>query len=140
MGRSQNRYKGKRSKTGGVNNNKPSKPKAWVDAPKDWEPQGDYTGVGSGDGGPGKYPSGTKSTGKSKGGKGGKGGGKSKVDLGKVGTALTGAGKAISDLKDTGLGYSPSATNVRSGASKGATTIDPWRSFTTESGSANDNN
>ena len=131
---SRNRFNNKGSKTGGVNN---KKPKAWANAPKDWEPQGDYTGVGSGDGGQGKYPSGTKSTGKSSGGKGGKGGGT--LDK-KYGTALSGAGKAISDLKDTGLGYTPSATNVRSGASTGATTVDPWRSFTTESGSVNDNN
>jgi len=35
-----------------------SKSKAWVDAPKGWKPQGDYTGIG--DGGKGKYPTTTK--------------------------------------------------------------------------------
>ena len=124
MGESQKRYKGKRSKTGGVNNNKPSKPKAWVDASKDWEPQGDYTGLGSGDGGPGKYPSGTKSTGKSKGGKGGgkgggsNGGGTGRTKAEKWAAAAEATGK-LADVagdraKASKAGYSVSGTKVRS--------------------------
>jgi len=72
---------------------------------------------------------------------GGKGNGKSTdTGTGKDWSgALTGLGEAVNQLADKGLDYKPSATSVRSGASKGATTIDPWRSFTTESGSANDN-
>ena len=58
----------------------------------------------------------------------------------KWGKALSGAGEAVSSMADKGLDYKPSATSVRSGASKGAITTDPWRSFTTESGSVNDNN
>ena len=57
----------------------------------------------------------------------------------KLAGALTSAGDAVSKLADPGLNYSPSASSVRSGASNGATTIDPWRSFSTESGSVNDN-
>ena len=53
---------------------------------------------------------------------------------------LDGAGKAASALSDKGLSLNQSASSVRSGASTGAKTTDPWRSFTTESGSVNDNN
>ena len=58
----------------------------------------------------------------------------------KAATILDGAGKAASALSDKGLSLNQSASSVRSGASTGAKTTDPWRSFTTESGSVNDNN
>ena len=58
----------------------------------------------------------------------------------KASAILDGAGKAASALSDKGLSLNQSASSVRSGASTGAKTTDPWRSFTTESGSVNDNN
>ena len=45
-----------------------------------------------------------------------------------------------SQMGKGGGAHTPSASNVRSGASHGAKAIDPWRSFSTESGSPNDNN
>ena len=42
-------------------------------------------------------------------------------------------------LSDKGLNFTPSATPVRSGASNGAKTIDPWRAFKSENGQVNDN-
>jgi hypothetical protein len=42
-------------------------------------------------------------------------------------------------LSDKGLNFTPSATPVRSGASTGAKTIDPWRAFKSENGQVNDN-
>ena len=67
---------------------------------------------------------------KQNGKKNGNGGNKA----GKISSALSQAAELAANLADKGLtGYSPSATPVRSGASTGAQTIDPWRSFTTKS-------
>ena len=93
---------------------------------------------------PGKTP-GTFTTPGNKNGKG-KGGSAATTDNDKKDT-LENIGKALNQLSSTaakfggkGSDLDISATNVRSGASHGAKSIDPWRSFSTESGSPNDNN
>ena len=62
------------------------------------------------------------------------------IDSQAISSALASAADLAGQMKDPGLGVSPERTKVRSGASTGAKTTDPWRSFTTESGSVNDNN
>ena len=65
---------------------------------------------------------------------------KRKQNLKKGSDILSAAAGIVDKLKDPGLsGFTPSATPVRSGASTGAKTVDPWRSFKSENGQVNDN-
>ena len=63
-----------------------------------------------------------------------------KASLEDVSSALNQLSSTADKLGGTGTDLNVTATNVRSGASHGAKAIDPWRSFSTESGSPNDNN
>ena len=97
--------------------------------------------------GGGKPSTGDPSTWPKRKGKGkGTGGSAATTDNDKKDT-LENIGKALNQLSSTAAKFGGKgsdldipATNVRSGASHGAKSIDPWRSFSTESGSPNDNN
>ena len=62
---------------------------------------------------------------------------KRKENLQKAATITSGLAKLAGDLKDPGLNYSPSATSVRSGASRGASYINSFDEYDTEKGGVN---
>ena len=58
--------------------------------------------------------------------------------LQKVKGMLDAANEAVGNLKSPGQGWDPTSTPIGEGK-RGKQNYDPWRSFTSESGSANDN-